>query len=206
MQKHKKKYLALGDSYTVGEAVAKEESFPYQLQRALYAKGCYFQEPQIIATTGWTTENLMAGIKQADLRGKYDLFTLLIGVNNQYQGLSPENFRMEFRELLEYALSMSVKGSETCLVISIPDCGVTPFAEGRDRARIAEEIDLFNKICREESRKLQVEFIDITGISRLAADQADLNASDGLHPSGKMYGMWAELIAEGVCSKINSET
>ncbi|MEO8381897.1 MAG: SGNH/GDSL hydrolase family protein [Acidobacteriota bacterium] len=182
------RYLALGDSYTIGESVAEAERFPNQLARQLG-----IAEPRIIAKTGWTTDELNAAIDAANVTGTYDLVTLLIGVNNQYRGRDAEEYRREFAALLQRAISFAGGDAGKVIVVSIPDWGVTPFAEGRDRAKIGSEIDQFNAINREETRRAGARYADITPISRRA--DPSLVAPDGLHPSGKQYGEWAKVVA-----------
>jgi lysophospholipase L1-like esterase len=181
------RYLALGDSYTIGESVAAAERFPVQLARELG-----LSEPQIIAKTGWTTDELNAAIDAADPRGPYDLVTLLIGVNNQYRGRDAEQYRGEFAALLQRAIGFAGGDTQKVVVVSIPDWGVTPFAEGRDRAKIGAEIDRYNAVNREETARAGARYVDITPVSR-GSDPA-LVAGDGLHPSGRQYGEWAKLI------------
>ncbi len=182
------RYLALGDSYTIGESVAESERFPVQLARALGVG-----DPQIIAKTGWTTDELNAAIDAANPQGPFDLLTLLIGVNNQYRGRSADEYRTQFVGLLNRAIGFAGGDAKKVIVVSIPDWGVTPFAEGRDRAKIAHEIDQFNAINREEAARAGAKWVDITPISR-RSDPA-LVAGDGLHPSGKQYAEWVKLIA-----------
>jgi len=182
-------YLALGDSYTIGESVAEAERWPILLAERIRKEGKQIEEPKIIARTGWTTDELQSGIDQENITGKYDLVSLLIGVNNQYRGRDVENFRNEFRELLQRAISFAYK-KERVFVVSIPDWGAMPFAEGRDQTKIESEIDSYNRVAKEESAKLNIEFIDITAISREARKDLELVARDRLHPSGKMYQRW----------------
>lgn len=186
-------YLALGDSYTIGESVSQDQSFPFQLAGKLNSTGIKVSAPEIIATTGWTTDELIRAIRENDLKNKYDLVTLLIGVNNQYRGYSKENYRTEFQELLQTALFFANNRPERVFVISIPDWGVTPFAQksGRNAARISAEIDDLNKVNKEEALRAEISYIDITPGSREAANDPSLLAEDGLHPSGKMYSEWA---------------
>lgn len=182
--------LALGDSYTIGESVAEEERWPVQLVEALREEGLRMEAPLIVARTGWTTDELIGGIQEAGVAGTYDLVTLLIGVNNQYRGRGLEEFRLQFSDLLEQAVSLAAGGSDGVLVLSIPDWGVTPFAEGRERDQIGREIDAFNEVKRLATEAAGVRYVDITGISREAAGDDTLIAEDGLHPSGIMYGRW----------------
>jgi lysophospholipase L1-like esterase len=194
--KQKLTYLALGDSYTIGESVAESERFPVQLAVALTKSGTPTDFPKIIATTGWTTDELKAHINAEKITTKYNLVSLLIGVNNQYRGRNVEEFRVDFLDLLETALHFANHHVKQVVVVSIPDWGVTPFAQGKDRAKIAKEIDAYNAVCQEESTKKGVLFVDITPISRQAAQNVSLIAHDGLHPSGKMYALWVEKIKE----------
>ncbi|MBI3914782.1 MAG: SGNH/GDSL hydrolase family protein [Chloroflexi bacterium] len=185
------RFLALGDSYTIGESVAAPERWCAQLARMLRENGSALDDPQIIATTGWTTDELNAAIDRAKPQGAYDLVSLLIGVNNQYRGRDLANYRQEFAALLQRAIAFAGGRPARVIVLSIPDWGVTPFAAGRDRAKIAAEIDAFNAVNREETSRAGALYVDITPGSRGAASDAALIASDGLHPSGKMYGEWA---------------
>jgi lysophospholipase L1-like esterase len=186
--------LALGDSYTIGESVAPDQRWPVQLAAALTARGLPTAPPEIVATTGWTTDELAAGIDAAALRSPFDLVTLMIGVNNQYRGRPLGSFRLELRDLLARAVAFAGGRPGHVLVLSIPDWGVMPFASGRDRARIAREIDAFNAVCREEASRTGAVFIDVTDISRGAAQDPSLIAGDGLHPSGRQYARWVERI------------
>jgi lysophospholipase L1-like esterase len=185
-------FLALGDSYTIGESVSPGLRWPVQLASALDRQGIPMDDPVIVARTGWTTDELALGIQQEDLEGPFHVVSLLIGVNNQYRGRTVEEYRTEFVDLLSQAIAFAGGDPERVLVLSIPDWGVTPFAEGRDRARIASEIDAFNDVNRSESERLAVRYLDVTGISREAATNPELVADDGLHPSGAMYARWAE--------------
>ena len=189
-----KRYLALGDSYTIGEAVATDQRFPVQLQQRLAATGKPIDLPEIIARTGWTTDELAEGIRQANPQGNFDLVTLLIGVNNQYRGRDTAEYRRQFRNLLIQAVGFAGNQVSRVIVLSIPDYGKTPFGQNRDPARIAREIDNFNRINREETLNMKATYIDITPISRRGLDDPGLVAPDGLHPSGKMYGLWVELL------------
>jgi lysophospholipase L1-like esterase len=182
--------LALGDSYTIGESVAVEERWPFQLVEALREAGLAVEAPLIVARTGWTTDELKAGIEEAGVGGPYDLVTLLIGVNNQYRGRELEEFRLQFSDLLGQAISFAAGNPNRVLVLSIPDWGVTPFAEGRDRDRISREIDAFNGVKRLEAEGAGARYVDVTGISREAAGDFTLVAEDGLHPSGIQYARW----------------
>ncbi|WP_420645855.1 SGNH/GDSL hydrolase family protein [Candidatus Leptofilum sp.] len=188
------RYLALGDSYTIGASVVATERWPAQLVAALREQGINIGEPEIVAQTGWTTSELAEGIAQAQPKGPYDLVSLLIGVNNQYRGLSQDEYREEFVELLETAVAFAKNNPNRVFVISIPDWGVMPFAQNRDRTEIAAAIDAFNAINREETEQHGLIYIDITQISRQAVTDSSLVAEDTLHPSGKMYRLWVKLI------------
>jgi lysophospholipase L1-like esterase len=189
-------YLALGDSYTIGQSVPLEQAFPNQLANQL--SGFKVNTPTIIARTGWTTDQLIEAIDKSDIKGNtYDVVTLLIGVNDQYGGLSQENYRIKFEQVLNTAIKFAGGIREHVFVLSIPDYGVTPYAHGND-AVIGPEIDQFNDINRGISSNAKVNYVEITGISKLAANDLTLLASDGLHPSGKMYGMWVDKLKVAV--------
>jgi lysophospholipase L1-like esterase len=188
------RFLALGDSYTIGEGVAPSERWPVQLARLLLELGLEPLETTIIAQTGWTTADLQAGINAGHPTGDFDLVSLLIGVNNQYRGLSQSAYRQEFISLLQQSVNYAGNRPSRVIVLSIPDWGVTPFAGGRDRTAIAREIDLFNTVNRQESGRLRVHYVDVTEISRQAEGNPSLIAGDGLHPSGKMYAQWADKV------------
>ena len=199
------RFLALGDSYTIGESVAENKRWPVQLVAALREQGVHIADPEIIARTGWTTAELNRGIKQAELQGSYDLVSLLIGVNNQYRGLSQAEYRDEFVDLLETAVSLAGGQANRVFVVSIPDWGVTPFANRQNREQIGTAIDAFNTINRTETEKRGIFYIDITEISRKALADGALIADDGLHPSGKMYRLWVEEMQPGVCRLLSQE-
>lgn len=185
--------LALGDSYTIGESVPEEERWPNQLGKLLEAEGIQM-EVAIIARTGWTVEELWQGIQASPPVGTYDLVTLLIGVNNQYRGYPVRGYREDFRFMLGKAIEYSGANPNRVIVLSIPDWGVTPFASGRDSKKIATEIDEFNRVNQEETEKAGAHYVDITPVSRESVRDEALIATDGLHPSGKMYAMWAEQV------------
>lgn len=185
-------YLALGDSYTIGESVAPAERWSVQLAEMLKQHQLNVAQPHIIARTGWTTAELQAGIASSDLAtNTYDLVSLLIGVNNQYRGQSVDTYRKEFGALLGTAVRFARGNAKRVFVLSIPDWGVSPFAAGRDKTQIANEIDTFNAIAKEECRRAGIVYIDITPLSRLAAADPTYIANDQLHFSGKMYERWA---------------
>ena len=185
------RFLALGDSYTIGESVSTEERWPHQLAALLEAEGIQV-EVTIIARTGWTTAELWEGIQAEKIQPAYDLVSLLIGVNNQYRGYDIDEYRDQFRFLLTKAIEYAGDSASRVLVLSIPDWGVTPFAADRDRAQIARAIDQFNAVNRDVSEKAGAHYVDVTLASRRAVHEPALIALDGLHPSGKMYALWAE--------------
>ena len=189
-----KTYLALGDSYTIGEAVAMHENFPHQLVKNLADKDIFFEAPLIVAQTGWTTAELMDAINQKAIKPPFDLVTLLIGVNNQYRGLDKNEYEKHFDELLNQAIVFAGGNKNHVVVISIPDWGVTPFAADRDRNTISKEIDAFNNINKKISKTHQVHYVDITPGSRLSNADNSLLASDGLHPSANEYHRWTSLL------------
>jgi len=194
--------LCLGDSYTIGEAVLPEESFGYQAVELLKKQDIVFAEPEIIAQTGWTTDELASAITERDLQGTFDFVTLLIGVNNQYRQRAIENYKEEFTSLLQTAIKYANNKRERVVVVSIPDWGVTPFiaqdAHKRSREAIANEIDAFNAAQESVCKAAGIHFINITTESRNARGDRALIAEDGLHPSAKMYAAWAGKVAERI--------
>lgn len=199
------RYLALGDSYTIGESVPEAERWPVQLVAALGEQGINIAAAEIIARTGWTTDELASAIATADPAGPYDLVSLLIGVNNQYRGRSEDEYRAQFVELLDTAVSLANNNPSRVFVVSIPDWGVTPFGQGRDFRGVSEAIDAFNAINREETIKRGIAYIDITPISRQVPDDPALIAGDGLHPSGAMYTLWVTEMQPTVCDLLAQE-
>lgn len=185
------RYLALGDSYSIGEGVPEAGRWPVQLAVRLRREGVALDDPTIVATTGWTTDELSAAMDATSFTPPYELVSLLIGVNNQYRGRGADEYRDEFLRLLDRAVALAGHRSERVLVLSIPDWGVTPFAHGsgRDVLRIASELDVYNAIAREEAERRGAHFVDITGISR---QHPALLAEDGLHPSAAQYALWTE--------------
>jgi lysophospholipase L1-like esterase len=185
--------LALGDSYTIGEAVLPEDGWVGQLTDALRLLGAATPEHRILARTGWSTAELSAAMDEAKLEGPFDLVTLLIGVNDQYRARNAEEYQAEFRALLDRAAGLAA-GASRVVVVSIPDWGVTPFAASRNRVQIAHEIDEFNARNRAETERAGARYVDVTPISRRAAAEAALTATDGLHPSRAMYAEWVRLV------------
>ncbi len=188
------KYLALGDSYTIGESVEISERWPVQLTESLNKLDYAINSPDIIAKTGWTTDELIDVLEKQSVDTNYDLVTLSIGVNNQYRGRDLEEFRTQFIELLEMTIGYAKRNPANVIVVSIPDWSVVPFAEDRDQQKISREIDQFNAIKKEETLKRNVAFVDITPISRTAKGNAEYVARDGLHFSGKMHQLWVDEI------------
>lgn len=188
-------YLALGDSYTIGESVSEDQRFPVQTAKLLAEAGIQMAPPHIIAKTGWTTDELETAINDAAINNTFSVVTLLIGVNNQYRGLSIPEYKTGFTRLIQRAIRFAGDHSDRVIVLSIPDWGVVPFAEGRDRAQIGSEINAFNAANKTIARKFRVHYLDITTDSRAAADDASLVAGDGLHYSGKAMAIWAGKLA-----------
>ncbi len=199
------RYLALGDSYTIGEAVEPTERFPAQLVTSLRIRSIGVSDPLVIAQTGWTTDELNAALDDANVQGSFSFVTLLIGVNNQYRGRSIDEYRIEFTALLQRAIGFAGGNASYVVVVSIPDWGVMPFAEGRDRKQIAKEIDAFNAVNWEESVKAGALYVDVTPISREVVRYPELIAADGLHPSAVQYKYWVELIEPKVLKILQME-
>jgi lysophospholipase L1-like esterase len=199
------KYLALGDSYTIGESVETILRYPVQIADSLKKRGYPMEAPEIIAVTGWTTSDLKAGIKAADPNGPYDLVSLLIGVNNQYRGMDINIYRTEFGELIDQSIRFAGNDPGRVIVLSIPDWGVTRFATDRDKEKIAREIDQYNAINRQITLARGIVWIDVTGISRLAEQDETLIAGDGLHPSGRMYTEWVRVAVPEIVKMLKEE-
>ncbi len=202
MQTKTYSYLAIGDSYTIGESVPPSKNFPNQTAALLKKAGISITEPTIIAKTGWTTDELQEQLSRTRLAGPFDFVTLLIGVNNQYRGRSAEEYAKQFEELLQQALDYAGVKTNHVIVLSIPDWGITPFAEGRDRKQIATAIDLYNSINERISKQYKVHYINITPFTREAATDKTLVAKDGLHPSAKDYARWAEKVKEVMMKEV----
>lgn len=195
MSKHYYSYLALGDSYTIGESVPLYENFPYQTVQLLRKAGLLFHAPDIIAKTGWTSFELAEHILHTQLNEQYDFVTLLIGVNNQYKNLPVDEFKTDFEFLLRKAIHLSGEFANRVIVLSIPDWGATPFAAKKDSKKISEEIDAFNAICESVTNQYKTHFINITEEMRKAKKDATFLASDKLHYSGKAHAVWANKVA-----------
>ena len=185
----KRTFLALGDSYTIGESVDEKDRWSRQLIDLLKIK-FNFTKHDIVACTGWTTSELTQAIEAKKLTDQYEMVSLLIGVNNQYRGQSLDSYRVEFRNLLNTSIKFAKDDAKKVIVLSIPDWGKTPFAKGQDTQKIASEIDAFNNVAKEECKKLNIVFINITEITRKNTDTS-MFAIDELHYSGKVHRLWA---------------
>lgn len=197
-----KTFLALGDSYTIGESVDETERFPAQTAQLLRQQNIDLANPDIIAVTGWTTANLLNALNDNPPGKNYSIVSLLIGVNNQYQGRSLDEYKNEFTELLSRAITYAGNNKDHVFVVSIPDYSVTPFAQGSDTAEIAKEIDDFNAANKIITLNAGVHYIDVTPVSRDAKNDPSLIAIDGLHPSGIQYKKWSDLLAPVILKEI----
>ena len=195
-------YLALGDSYTIGEQIPFAENFPNQTVQLLRKNGFAFYAPEIIAKTGWTTDELINSIENTSTLETYDIVSLLIGVNNQYRGRSAEQFKIEFEDLMELAIKFAGNNASRVFVLSIPDWGVTPFAAGRDSKQIAAEIYAYNLVCETSSVAFKTNFINITTSQKVDGNKADFLAPDGLHPSGLEYKKWADRLNDAILKQL----
>ena len=190
-------YLALGDSYTIGESVEEQQRWPRRLAIALRQEGVEVADPKIVAKTGWTTDELESAISTAQLSNQYGLVTLLIGVNNQYRGRSLEDYEKGFERLLEIAIRYAGDLPNHVVVVSIPDYGITPFIETKPERKpreIAKELDAFNAASQEITKRYECHWVNITDVSRKHGTKPEMLAHDELHPSGKMYELWVHEI------------
>lgn len=187
-------YLALGDSYTIGESVDEPLRWPNQLVDSLADYGFHFNKAEIIATTGWTTDELLTGIEDVNPDSNYDLVSLLIGVNNQYRGYNLAIYRTEFEELLRASIDFAQGDASRVFVVSIPNYGVTPFGQSQGEERIRNELLSYDAVAESISASYGVAFVNITPISEEAKVNPSLIASDRLHPSGSMYTRWVEKV------------
>jgi lysophospholipase L1-like esterase len=201
MQKPPYTFLALGDSYTIGESLPEQDNFPNQTIQLLRNAGYDFEPPVVLAKTGWTSNELQREISARSLH-QYSVVSLLIGVNDQYRGGNPRDYAERLEELIQEAIRFTGKKSNRVFVLSIPDWGVTPFAEGRDRKLISNQIDAFNVINRSIAEKWSVNYIEVTDGTREAAEDPSLIAGDGLHPSAKEYKRWAQKLAAAIQQQI----
>lgn len=186
--------LSLGDSYSIGEGVASDQAWPAQLVSTLRGEGLQMEDALVLATTGWTTDELLDATTRQAFEPPYALVTLLIGVNNQYRGRSLENYASEFSSLLDLAVTLAGGKAGQVIVVSIPDWGVTPFAreQGVDSDAVAVAIDRFNACARERTGSRGAHWVDVTAVSR--GSGRDLLADDGLHPSAGQYTLWMQRI------------
>jgi lysophospholipase L1-like esterase len=190
------RFLALGDSYTIGEGVEPADRWPSHLVGMLRQRGNAIDDPVIVARTAWTTDELMDAIDEANPVGPFDIVSLMIGVNDQYRSRPIEQFEASFVPLLDQAIGFARGGASQVIVLSIPDWGATPFAEGRDRALIGREIDAYNASGRALVERRGARWHDVTPISRRVSDDPALVVDDKLHPSGEMYRQWALSLVE----------
>lgn len=188
-------YLALGDSYTIGEQVPLQQSFPFQTTTLLRQNNLTIADPVIIAQTGWTTDELATAIREQHIRETFSIVTLLIGVNNQYRGRTAHNYREEFESLLQQGIAFAGNNPQKLVVLSIPDWGVTPFAADQNREQIAQEIDVYNTINKASALAHGCHYLAITDSTRQHGTDPDFLAADGLHPSPKEYAVWAQQLA-----------
>jgi lysophospholipase L1-like esterase len=202
MSKHIHSILCLGDSYTIGEGVPLSQSFPYQTVQLLRKEGHYFHAPEIIAQTGWTTFELAEYLIHHSVEDEYDFVTLLIGVNNQYRSLEVEDFADDFEYLLKKAINLCAGGAKQVLAISIPDWGVTTFAKDKDAGDIADSIESHNSTASLLAAKYNVAWFDITTDYRKMGGEPEMMANDGLHPSGKVYEIWAAGVKDFIVKNI----
>ena len=197
-------YLALGDSYTIGEQVRINESFPYQTVNKLRQQKLPFTAPEIIASTGFTTDELNAAIDATTLLPAYDFVSLLIGVNNQYRGKLVKDFELDFEILLNRAIHFAADNASHVFILSIPDWSVTPFAAESDGPTIAKAIDAYNEVCKRLTEKRQAHYIDITQSQRDDGRNDTFLAADQLHPSGKEYRKWAHLLSNQIIQQLKN--
>jgi lysophospholipase L1-like esterase len=199
---HQYTSLCLGDSYTIGEGVLLHKNFPYLVVQLLRKKGLNISAPEIIAKTGWTTDELSSAIENHIFLPKYDFVSLLIGVNNQYRGRSVEEYKTEFENLLKQAIFFAHGKKDRVIILSIPDYSTTPFAKALDTNRIAKEIDLYNSVNKALSVQYKVQYIDITQATRKLKNDPSLLTTDELHPSEKLYQYWAEMIVDLLVNEV----
>ena len=199
-------YLALGDSYTIGEQVLLSESFPYQTVQMLRQNNLSFFAPEIIAKNEWTTDELQNEIDKTLFLKKYDFVSLLIGVNNQYREKNLDEYEIQFEQLLQKAISFSNDNFKNIFVLSIPDWSTMPFAKDRNLNKIAEEIDIYNDSCKNITQKSGCTFIDITQSQRTDSKNPKMIAADGLHPSALEYIKWAKQLATAIAEVCSAET
>lgn len=197
-------YLALGDSYTIGESVEPDARWPIQLFQRILNRGFEAETPEIIAQTGWTTDELQGAVENRNLNQTFDLVSLLIGVNNQYRGRCVKEFGEQVEQLIDTAVRLSQAREDGVMVLSIPDWGCTPFAKDRDQAKIGLEIDEYNREKKDRCRQAGVTWVDITDLTRNVRDNPELTAEDGLHPSKVLYGQWVDRVWPVLTSRLEA--
>ena len=197
-------YLALGDSYTIGESVEPGARWPIQLFQRILNRGFEAETPEIIAQTGWTTDELQGAVENRNLNQTFDLVSLLIGVNNQYRGRCVKEFGEQVEQLIDTAVRLSQAREDGVIVLSIPDWGCTPFAKDRDQAKIGLEIDEYNREKKDRCRQAGVTWVDITDLTRNVRDNPELTAEDGLHPSKVLYGQWVDRVWPVLTSRLEA--
>ena len=197
-------YLALGDSYTIGESVEPDARWPIQLFQRILNRGFEAETPEIIAQTGWTTDELQGAVENRNLNQTFDLVSLLIGVNNQYRGRCVKEFGEQVEQLIDTAVRLSQAREDGVIVLSIPDWGCTPFANDRDQAKIGLEIDEYNREKKDRCRQAGVTWVDITDLTRNVRDNPELTAEDGLHPSKVLYGQWVDRVWPVLTSRLEA--
>lgn len=198
------RFLALGDSYTIGEGVADAERWPNQLVELLRADGIAITDLHLIARTAWTTDELSDAVDQEKPKGPFDLVTLMVGVNDQYRSRPVTQYETEYQQLLKRARGFAGNRASRVIAISIPDWGATPFSEGRDRALIAREIQAYNDSGAKLAAAAGVVWVDVTEASRAMLTDPSLVAVDGLHPTGRMYARWAGILRPHALSALKS--
>lgn len=198
-------YLALGDSYTIGEGVPTNENWPNLLVKQLNNEGFNFKSPSIIATTGWRTDELIQAIDEAELEDNYDMVSLLIGVNNQYQKKEIERYITEFEELLKTAIAKSKKGVASTFVVSIPDYGVTDFAKNKKLENVAKELQLYNQQAKKIASAYGVPFYNITPVSETCEGDESMFVEDLLHPSAMQYQLWVDSFFDALTLQLSNE-
>lgn len=191
-------YLALGDSYTIGEQVPQNQSFPFQFRDLISHQGVKLPDPVVIAKTGWTSDELAMALQESPLSGPFSLVTLLIGVNDQYRGRTLESYLENLSSLIGSAIALAGGDPNRVYLLSIPDWGTTPFAEGKDREQIARQIDLFNQKKKEQAVSAGTHFLDITDSTRAHGSLHEFLVEDGLHPNEKEYAIWAGRLAAAI--------
>ena len=201
-------FLALGDSYTIGESVRESERWPVQLVARLHEHGIALDPPRIVARTGWTTDELSAAMDDSTFAPPYALVTLMVGVNNQFRGRDVHEYREQFDALLARAIRLAGNDATRVIVLSIPDWGATPFghANGRDLAQVSAQIDAFNAAARAETSTRGAVWVDVTPVSREVTQHPELAAHDGLHPSAAMYARWVELVLPVAMAALRAST